>query len=348
MKLIRTTFFLSVMLLGSFCCRAQNQYKVVAIGFYNVENFFDTIHNPNKKDQQFTPDGQYHYNTKVYQEKLHNIATVFQKMGTDITPDGPAIIGMAELENDTVLKDLVIQPEIKSRNYKYVWFYGPDERGISTAMLYNPKYLKVLGAEPLRVPLETIKQKRPTRDILHVYGVLAGDTVHILVNHWPSKKGGEAATAAARNVAAAVDKRVVDSLMKINPDTKILILGDLNDNPNSEAVKDVLQAKANQKDMELTDIYNPWIDLYKKGIGTEYYQGEWNLIDQIMLSGAFLKNNNNKWKYYSNEIFKRDFLIGKLGRDKGLPHRSFTANSVWDNGYSDHFPVLVYLVEKKD
>jgi endonuclease/exonuclease/phosphatase family metal-dependent hydrolase len=326
---------------------AQEQYKVAAIGFYNCENLFDTINDPNKKDEDFTPDGPYRYTGAVYRAKLHNVASVFQQMGTDVTPDGPALIGLAEIENDNVLKDLVAQPEIAARRYQYAWFYTPDERGISTALLYNPKYLKVLMAEPLRIPTEQLSYKRPTRDVLHVCGLLAGDTVHILVNHWPSKSGGEAASEPGRKLAASVNKRLIDSLKAINPATKIIMMGDFNDNPTSVAITEVLQAKANRKDVTDTDIYNPWYNLYKKGIGTEIFRGEWNLIDQIMVSGALLSNNNHKWGYYKQEIFKREFLVHKIGNDKGLPHRSFTINQQWDNGYSDHFPVLVYLIEKK-
>jgi endonuclease/exonuclease/phosphatase family metal-dependent hydrolase len=326
---------------------AQEQLKVTAIGFYNCENFFDTIHDPNKMDYDFTPSGAYHYTSEVYKQKLHNIANVIQKMGTDVTPDGPAVMGLVEVENGNVLSDLVAQPAIAYRHYKYVWFYTSDERGISTALIYNPKYLQVLNSEAIRVPTETLKFKRPTRDILHVYGVLAGDTVHFLVNHWPSKSGGEAASEPGRLLVASIDKRIVDSLTEINPDTKIIIMGDLNDNPTSKGVVGVLKAKANIDDVEKKDIYNPWIKMYKKGFGTESYQGEWNLIDQIMLSGGFIKNHNDKWKFYKAEIFNKDFLVNKIGNNAGLPHRSFTIGNVWDNGYSDHFPVLVYLTEKK-
>ncbi len=344
--MIKKILLSSFIFVSAITAKAQlAQYKVLAVGFYNVENFFDTIHDPNKKDEDFTPEGSYHYNTEIYNQKLHNIASVFQKLGTDVTPDGPAIIGMAEVENDNVLKDIVQQPEIKNRNYKYAWFYTPDERGISVAMLYNPKYFKLISSEPVHVPLESLGQKRPTRDILHVYGVLAGDTVHVLVNHWPSKSGGEAASAPGRKLAASVNKKIFDSIIAANANAKVLIMGDLNDNPNSEGVIEVLNAKDEKGETELTDIYNPWIKMYKRGIGTESYQGEWNLIDQIMISGSFIKNNNNKWKYYKEEIFNRDFLVNKIGQYKGLPHRSF-AGPKWINGYSDHFPVVMYFIEK--
>ena len=316
-------------------------FKVIAIGSYNCENFFDTIHDPNKKDEETTPT------PKDYLQKQHNIATVIEAMGKDITPDGCALVGLVEVENDNVLKDLIAQPELKDRHYKYEWFYTPDERGISTAMLYNPKYFRVLKSEPLHVATESLAGKRTTRDILHVCGVLAGDTVHVLINHWPSKSGGEAASAPGRRLAANVAKRVVDSLLFKDPDNKIIIMGDLNDNPTSEGVVDILNAKAEKKDVELNGIYNPWIKMYKQGMGTENYQHEWNLIDQIMVSGSWLVNNNKKWKYYNAEIFNKDFLVYHIGYNKGLPHRSYTYAHVWDNGYSDHFPVLMYLIEKK-
>ena len=225
-------FLSGLFVLLFFNVKAQKEYKVIAIGFYNCENFFDTIHDPNKKDQETTPTG------KDYLQKQHNIATVIEKLGTDVTPDGAAMVGLAEVENNNVLNDLVAQPELAKRHYKYEWFYTPDERGISTALLYNPKYLKVLKSEPLHVATESLPGKRTTRDILHVCGVMAGDTVHILVNHWPSKSGGEAASAPGRKLAASVAKKLVDSLMNRDPDIKIIIMGDLNDNPTSEGVVD--------------------------------------------------------------------------------------------------------------
>ena len=336
-------------MLSLFCayCFAQNEYKVLAIGFYNCENFFHPSHDTNKKDEDFTPGGSYHYTDEVYKQKVHNIATVIEQMGTAVTPDGPAIAGLAEIENDKVLTDLVNEPILARRHYKYEWFYTPDERGISTALLYNPKYLKVLNSRPVHVATELLPQKRPTRDILYVCGVLAGDTIHILVNHWPSKFGGEAASEKGRILAATINKQITDSLLQLNPDSKILVLGDFNDNPDSKPLTGVMNVKADKKDAGQVDIFSPWINMSKRGRGTENYQGEWNLIDQILVSGGLLHNNNNKWKYYNAEIFNKDFLVNKTGRFKGTPHRSFTVAHAWDNGYSDHFPVLIYLIEKK-
>lgn len=342
--MIKKTFLSSLLVLSGLISFAQKEHrKVLAIGFYNVENFFDTANNPNKQDDDFTPNGQYSYTYDVYTQKKHNIATVFAKMGTDVTPEGPAIIGIAEVENAEVLKDVAKEPEIKNRNYQVICHPTPDERGISTAMMYNPKYFKVINTHPVRVPLETLGQSRPTRDILYVCGILAGDTVHILVNHWPSKSGGEARSAPGRRLAAQIAKNVFDSITKKNPNSKVLAMGDLNDNPDCYGVINIMEAKATTDNIKSTDIYNPWINMYKKGLGTESFRGDWNLIDQIMITGAFVQNKNNKWGYYRSEIFNRDFLKNHTGKDKGLPHRSFNINRVWDNGYSDHFPVLMYF-----
>lgn len=337
----KQTLFTALIAFSALTSFAQKEHhSVLAIGFYNCENFFDTIDDPNKDDIENTPTPE------VFAQKVHNIATVFQKLGTDVTPDGPAVIGLAEVENDNVLKAVTSQPELKNRNYKYVWFPTPDVRGISTAMIYNPKYFKVLSSRPVHVPLESLGETRPTRDVLYVCGILAGDTVHILVNHWPSKSGGEARSMPGRRLAAQVDKNLVDSLMKDNPKNKVLLMGDLNDNPTSDGVINVLQARADKKNVGPADIYNPWINMYKNGLGTESYRGEWNLIDQIMITGTFMQNPNDKWQYFKHEIYNRDFLKNQIGKDKGLPHRSYTANHVWDNGFSDHFPVVMYFIDK--
>lgn len=325
---------------------AQQKTKIIAIGSYNCENLFDTTDDPLKKDEEYTPGGAYRYTGEVYAQKLHNIADVLSKIGTDVTPDGAAIIGLVEIENDKVLADLVRQKEIRHRNYRYCWFPTPDERGISTAMLYNPKYIRVLSAEPIPVPVETIGWHRPTRAVLHVYGVLAGDSVHLLVNHWPSKSGGEAASAPGRKLAASVNKHFIDSLTAVSPKAKIILMGDLNDNPTAEPIKEILGAKADKGDVTPTDLYNPWIKMYKKGLGTEIYHGDWGLIDQIMLSKSFLETTDNSWQFHNAEIFNRPFLTNRIGKDKGSPHRSFTVSQVWDNGYSDHFPVLIYLTKQ--
>ncbi len=341
---------LSILILVLTCAtRLQAQgsatpFQVAAVAFYNLENLFDTLHDAHKFDLEFTPNGENHYTSKVYHEKLHNLATVIAQLGTDLTPDGPALIGVAEIENDRVLHDLVAQPEIQKRNYHFVHFESPDARGIDVALLYSPKYFKVLKAEALYTDISRFSEKGgKTRDVLHVIGVLAGDTTHVFVNHWPSRRGGEAASAPLRAIAAQVSKRVIDSLMAINPNTRVLLMGDLNDDPTSPSVKNVLGAKGNQKKVKPGELFNPWINFIEKGIGTLAYNDSWNLFDQIMLSSGWLHAKDDHWRYYRAEIFNRDFLKENFGRYRGYPHRSFD-NGTWLNGYSDHFPVVVFLV----
>jgi hypothetical protein len=346
---ISSRFFL---ILWLFCTAAtagaqtsKTNYQVTAIAFYNFENLFDTVDAPGKFDEEFTPNGDYHYNTALYKSKLHNLASVLKVLGTDVTPDGPAIIGTAEIENDQVLTDLCAMPEIAERNYKFVHFESPDSRGIDVAMLYNPKYFTVLHAEALVTNISEYGEKGGrTRDVLHVTGVLVGDTTHVFVNHWPSRRGGEAASAPLRAIAAGVSKRVIDSLMAANPATRVLLMGDLNDDPVSPSVVRVLGAKGDRDKVKPTELYNPWTAFYNKGIGTLGYNDSWNLFDQLMLSGQWLQNDSRHWKFYKAEVFNRDFLKAKFGQYKGYPLRSFDGPN-WINGYSDHFPVLVYLVK---
>ena len=324
--------------------KGTTQYQVSAVAFYNFENFFDTLDDPKKFDEDFTPSGDYHYTSAIYHAKVHNIATVLQQLGTDITPDGPAIIGTAEIENDAVLQDLVAQPEISSRGYRFVHFESPDSRGIDVAMLYNPKYFTVLHSEALLTNISEYGEKSGrTRDVLHVTGILAGDTVHVFVNHWPSRRGGQAASEPLRAIAAGVSKRVIDSMMAINPATRVIDMGDLNDDPTDESIAKVLGAKGDVKKVKPGELYNPWVQYITKGIGTLGYNDSWNLFDQIMLSSGWLQPDGRHWKYWKAEIFSRDFLKEKFGQYKGYPHRSFDGTT-WINGYSDHFPVLVYLV----
>ena len=206
--------FLFLLFSVSHAIAEKKNYSVAAVAFYNLENFFDTEDDPQKEDGDFTPVGNYHYTEDIFKQKAHNLATVFQQLGTDVTPDGPAFVGVAEVENSNVLDMLVSQPEIKERNYKYVIFYGPDARGINTGFVYNPKYFTVLDARPHHVNLGGSGGKETTRDILHISGILYGDTIHVLVNHWPSRRGGEAASAPKRAIAAGVDKKIVIHLCR--------------------------------------------------------------------------------------------------------------------------------------
>ena len=340
-------FLLSVLLLAAMPACGQKKllasHQVTAAAFYNFENFFDTLHAPKKEDKEFTPTGKYHYTSAIYHAKVHNMATVLQQMATDLMPDGPAIIGAAEIENDQVLQDLVAQPEISARGYRFIHFESPDIRGIDVALLYNPKYFTVLRAEALPVDISALRQKRGhTRDVLHVIGLLGSDTAHVFVNHWPSRLGGEEASEPLRQIAAAVNKQIIDSLLALNPTTRILEMGDLNDDPVDSSVAAILGAKSKRSQVHSGQLYNPWVQIFQHGMGTLCYRGGWNLFDQIILSSGWLKASGRHWRYWKSAVFHPDFITQKTGKETGCPLRSFEGTR-WMNGYSDHFPVLVYF-----
>ena len=323
----------------------KKDYQINAVAFYNLENLFDTEDDPKKFDEEFTPNGANHYTEEVYQKKLHNMATVLSQLATEKTPEGPALIGVAEIENDKVLKDLIAEPELKSRNWRIVHFESPDTRGIDVGLLYNPKYFKVLSAKALPVDITENGKREYTRDVLYVTGKLGDDTFHVFVNHWPSRRGGESATVWKRAKAAQVSKNVINELVKTNPNAKCIVMGDLNDDPIDPSVAKTLGAVGDKDKVRPGGLFNPWMEYYKNGIGTLGYNDSWNLFDQIIISYGFVKPQANSWKFYKAEIFNRKFLKSQFGQYKGYPHRSFSGTT-WIDGYSDHFPTIIYLVKE--
>lgn len=330
-----TVFIVWLGLISFVSCAQKKNDKVVPIAFYNVENLFDTQNDPLTDDDEFTPEGKCHYTDRVYEQKLHNIAIVLAQLGTDKQPYGPAVIGLAEVENSKVLIDLLLQPELKDRGYKFIWFKGPDLRGITVALLYRPQQFKLLHARPLEVLLEG---GEPTRDILFATGVIATDTVHILVNHWPSRRG-EDETENKRITVAQANRVIVDSLLNRNHNANIILIGDLNDNPDNISIAKVLGAT----DDKVAPLYNPWLSIYRSGAGTLIHKHEWDLFDNIIISKGLLRQNRLHFK--EAEVFNRQFLITQGGKFAGYPHRSF-AGTRWINGYSDHLPVLLYLEKR--
>ena len=326
---------------------AQDQsYKVSLIGFYNLENLFDTINQPDVNDEEFTPTGANNYTVEVYLDKLDKLSEVISLIGLEDSPDGPAILGVSEIENRSVLEDLVKHPKIKSRNYQIVHHDSPDIRGVDVGMLYNPKYFKVRKSESLFVPLfENDSTPIYTRDILYVYGLFDGEPLHLFVNHWPSRRGGEEASAPRRIQAASVAKMKIDSIMKINPNAKVILMGDLNDDPVNLSVMKTLGAQLDSTDVRKGDLYNPWNDFYKKGIGSLAYNDAWNLFDQIVFSSSFLDKEQKGLRYRKAVIFNKPFMYEKAGRYKGYPKRTYSWGQ-YIGGYSDHFPTYIVLVKK--
>lgn len=347
MKQIFLYTLISVLCFTAF---AQKQnYKVSVVAFYNLENFYDTVDNPIVNDNEFTPKGERNYNTEIYLNKVGKLASVLAQMGTDEnpkTPEGPAIIGVAEIENDTVLTDLIHHPLIQKRGYQFIHYDCKDARGVDVALLYNPKYFTPEASQSLFVHLPSgAKDSYFTRDVLWVKGKLDGETIHVYVNHWPSRLGGEERSAPGRAAAAMVSKKHIDSIIKVDGDQKYIIMGDLNDDPISPSITKVLQAKGKIEEVKAGGIFNPWIEMYKNGFGTLAYQDAWGLFDQIMISQKWLDKKQDGFFFYKAFIFNRDFLTENNGRYKNYPMRTWDGLT-YRGGYSDHFPTYLVLLKK--
>jgi hypothetical protein len=324
----------------------KKDYKPLVIGFYNLENFYDTVNNTMVNDEEFLPGGPRNYNTSIYLDKVNKLATVISQMGTEINPDGPAILGVAEVENDTVLNDLVQHKLISKRNYKIVHYDSKDIRGVDVGLLYNPKYFIVEASDKLFVELPGgSKDSYFTRDVLWVRGRLDGETIHVYVNHWPSRVGGEVRSAPARAAAAMVCKKHMDSIAKADGFQKVVIMGDLNDDPVSPSVAKILNAKDRTEEVMKGGLYNPWSDLYRKGIGTLAYQDAWGLFDQILITYPWINKKQEGFFYYQPHIFNKEYLVENRGRYKGYPMRTWDGNS-YRGGYSDHFPTYLVFLKK--
>ena len=340
-KLLLSSLLVAAVLVTSF---AQKPHMVV---FYNLENLFDTIDDPDKWDEEFLPTGAKKWNTVKYQKKLSNIERVFFDMAA-INKNFPAVIGVSEIENRLVLEDLIAQSKLAHGNYRIVHYDSPDRRGVDCAFFYRPDVFKLEGSKAEKFHLPENPNFR-TRDLVTMWGTIEGEPFFVLVSHWPSRLGGKEASAYKRNAAAAQCRAIADSVRKINPATKVVMMGDFNDDVTDKSVTEIMGAKPNIKKLESGDLYTPFIDMYKAGYGTLAYQDSWNLFDIIVVSenlatgstGDIKLQKGEGTKFYGN-IFRRDYMIQKEGQYKGYPLRSFVGNN-FQNGFADHFPVYIYI-----
>lgn len=342
-------FILVFLMLFSITMSGQKKFSVYGIGFYNLENLFDTQHDEGKNDYQFLPDGQYRWTELKYSHKLHNMATVLAEMGTDVLPNvGCAAIGVSEVENANCLQDLCNQPELKARNFQFCHIEGPDRRGVDCALLYNPALFSVRNVKLVPYVYELpADSNRATRGFLTVSGTLANEHVTFIVCHWPSRFAGSY----YREIAGRQVKVVKDSLLREDPDCKVFVMGDMNDDPTNKSMMEELACRPEIDQTGPDNMYNPWYNiLVKKKTGTLQYQGKWNLFDQIVMTPNVLNKNGQKdfstLKYWKNEIFRRDYLFQTEGKYKGNTKRTH-AGGVWLDGYSDHLPVIVYLAKEQ-
>ena len=299
---------------------------------YNVENLFDTIDDPNKADEDFTPTGKLQWNTVKYYEHLNHTVDAITNKGTNF----PAIVGLIEVENGTVLNDLVNTSFLKGKGYQVVWYEGPDERGIDVALIYDSKRVAIVGSKPIPVVLESVSDPN-TRDILKVSVKVGSEDFHLFVNHWPSRRGGQDESEMHRIKAASVLRKEVDQILSVTPKANIICMGDFNDFPSNKSVHDVLQAGVSNEHSVLFNMMSDFEALKK---GTHFYKGEWSPLDQFMVSyGMF---DNKCVSANSFEVVSYDFLYYTSKDGVKSPARAYVGDS-YKGGYSDHLPILMHV-----
>lgn len=337
MKLLKPTLLFLILLAISFGYSQSN--KTAVIGFYNLENLFDTINDPLKNDEEFLPGGANQWTSDKYEIKMKNLADVISLIGIEY--GGCVVLGVSETENEKVLLDLAAEDKLLKFNYKVAHYDSPDRRGVDVCFLYQSDRFQLLSLKGFHLSIPD-KPDFITRDQVLMTGVLdKTDTLYLIVNHWPSKIGGEARSAPLRIAAGELSKHICDSIYNINPTAKIIIMGDLNDNPNAKSITQGLGAKGKIKDLKPTNIFNPMYSMFQDGIGTLAYQDNWELFDQIMVSYDLVYPTRG-YKYISAHVFRKNFMINKTGSFAGYPKRTY-AGGTFQGGYSDHFPVYIIL-----
>lgn len=337
--------FLVTLIMLFAACQLTHAQKQLFVGFYNQENLFDTLDDPHKNDNEFLPTAKNNWNTEKYTNKLNHMAKVIASINEG---KGADVLGMCEVENDAVLTDLTKNAQLKKMSYKYVHFEGPDERSIDNALLYNSKKLTVLASAAYPVIFKENPNSK-TRDILTVklMDKKTKATFIVLVNHFPSRLGGEAESAPKRNNAASILRGIYDSISKVDPTLPVIMLGDFNDYPTNESISKVLNAKGHVNELSSNDLFNAMYELHEQKQGSHFYRGEWGTLDQIMMSNN-LVNCTGKvcYKTSSVTIYKQEWMLETEGKYKGSPLRTFVG-AKYLNGYSDHLPVYVVLEIKK-
>ncbi len=336
---MKNLFFLAISFLLLFpACKSSKISQPTTdhyrIAFYNVENLFDTIDAPDKFDEEFTPSGRNNWTTERYQKKLEQLNKVFAEMRY------PAIIGLAEIENALVLSDLCkVMQEKSNFEYQFKHVESPDKRGIDCALLYRTKQFDPVGMDYIRIPFPEAISGDPdytSRDIIYVKGLISkGDTLHCFVNHWPSRRGGLKKSEPRRMHVARYLRRFTDSLYQANVQANIILMGDFNDEPDNRSITQILKTRDNPP-----SFYNLMDPLDQAGLGSYNYRGNWNMLDQILVSPAL--KNGKSLSAGKAQIFDPEWLFFKHPKFGRTPNRTYGGPNYY-GGYSDHLPVYVDL-----
>lgn len=322
---------------------ASKPYKVV---FYNLENFFDTINDPGVRDSEFTPEGDKKWTSIRYAKKLKNIERIF----SDIVEQDdiyPVVIGVCEVENRSVMEDIVATEKLAPANYSVVHYDSPDARGIDVAFMYRPDQFKLEGSAPIRAIIPG-KPDFKTRDILTMWGTIDDEPLFFMVAHWSSRGGGQSKSEYLRIANGSQMRSIADSVSKATPGVKIVAMGDFNDDPADKSVYEAFGAKGKIRDAKDGDLFNPFHEMHRAGLGTLAYRGAWNLFDVITVSESLVRGDGlqlekgDSSKFYGNILKEPYMLQGGEGYYKGYPFRTYVGDD-FKGGFSDHFPVYIYL-----
>ncbi len=391
------TFLIIFNLILTLTVKAQTKYTSATVGFYNVENIFDTIksvgyidgtlkyNDPNYHIQiaesdiskyqteefkqaytyeningkkiirplilqdEFLPNGNKKWNTEKYFQKINNISKVISELGADVTGSAPVIVGLCEIESKAIMTDIANSKALKKYDYGVVHFNSFDARGVDTGLLYQKSRFKVLDAKPHPIYIyDADGSRKYTRDILQVTGLLDGEEITFLVNHWPSRSGGEKVSMPSRMEAAKVMKGIFDELKSKNPNAKVIAMGDFNDDPISPSIKNTFDPAGEFSSVKAGGYYDPMLPLFKKGVGSLSYRDAWNLFDQFISTASLTtdKKDYSTYKIYKTEVYNKDYLKATEGAYKGSPNRMWSGDTYRANGYSDHFPVYTILLKE--
>ncbi|GAA3600802.1 endonuclease [Flavivirga amylovorans] len=306
------------------------------VAFYNLENLFDTSDDKHTHDNDFLPTSVKKWTPKRYDNKIKKLGFAISNIGRKETGKHPALVGLAEVENASVIEDLINSEHLEDCNYSYVHYDSLDERGIDVALLYDTDAFEVTASDTFTVQLfDDDGSPDYTRDILLVSGLLDGETIHVIVNHWSSRREGEKETEPKRMASSNKAGEVISMLRDDNPDAKIIVIGDFNDDPSSKSIKQLV---------DHFNLYNPMETLRSYDRGTTRHNRQWNLFDQILFSTNFFESTRDEFEFSTANIFDEDFLKLFKGKYKGTPFRTYVGKK-YKGGYSDHFPV--YAIFKK-
>ena len=338
--LLYISLFLCVLLSCNKKVNSSKGKQQIKVAFYNVENLFDTKDDPNKKDEEFLPDSKKKWTQERYIQKLNNLYKVFS--GIEGEGNVPAIIGLSEVENKNVLRDLVRQTSINER-YGIVHHESADVRGIDCALLYDSSIFKVLEHEALPVHFDFDPEVK-TRDILYAKGQINGadEILHIFVNHWSSRRGGLEASEPKRVTCALVLKGKLVEIFKEDENANILIMGDFNDETNNKSIAEILGAKSTSKNLSNNSLFNTTAALDKAGKGTYNYKGNWNMLDQMIVSTNLLTDKKGLNAQTEAVIFQEDWMMYDDKKRGKVPSRTYGGPNYY-GGCSDHLPIYLIL-----